>query len=181
MGNMGEEIMQLKNKLKYILPAIIFTAFITYYLTDINNPLKITEKNLQFPTLQVTEIETDEEVELPKTDKLYIVKFFAPECKPCKRDQKFLKKLKQKYPNLNLKGIAIKGTPNQIKQFDKSYGEIFNKLYIDDNSQGNSKLGITNVPQVYIIYKNRILTSYNGALQSEKKKKKIERIFETYF
>jgi thiol-disulfide isomerase/thioredoxin len=169
----------INNKL---FPLIIFSGvIICYYIFNLNNPLKLTDKHEQFPELQLREVPSEKIITAPESEGLYVIKFFAPTCSPCKKDQKFWRALKQKYPDLHVKGVSIRGTNSEIQKFNIATGEIFNSLYLDIYNHGGSKLGVGNVPQIYVVYKNHILMSYNGCIKSDKLKNKLERICDFYF
>jgi thiol-disulfide isomerase/thioredoxin len=117
------------------------------------------------PHLQITSLDGKSELLIGgKSDKVYLINFWATWCAPCKEEMPQLETFYQKYKSQGLEVIAISmDDPKKIENA-KEYGKQFS-FVISHMSKANVKeLGrLWRLPSTFLIDKNGLLQK-NGHL-----------------
>ena len=119
----------------------------------------------QAPKLQITSLDGKSELLIGgKSDKVYLINFWATWCAPCKEEMPLLESFYQKYKSQGLEVIAISiDDPKKIED-TKEYGKQFS-FVISHKSKANVKeLGrLWRLPSTFVIDKDGRLQK-NGHL-----------------
>lgn len=84
------------------------------------------------------------------------VNFFASWCMPCALEQSSLKKL-AKENVVPMIGIAWKNKPEDAQTWLTSYGNPYGRLFNDENGDATVPLGLTGVPETFIVDKKGVI------------------------
>jgi len=103
--------------------------------------------------------------------KVAVVNVFASWCEGCFVEHESLLHLAQllkKMPTVKIYGVAWKDTPEKIKNYLRKRGNPFYQVVVDTDGNGTIPMGLTGVPETFIVDKNgKIAFHYKTALSYE--------------
>lgn len=111
--------------------------------------------------------------------KALIINFWGTWCPPCKREMPDLKKIYDEYKGQGLEiiGLVVRSTPQQVKDFSAQYGYDWVMMMADANNSKVLKLG-SGVPYtVFIDRKGNVLSeTFTGMRNYNDFKRMVEQI-----
>lgn len=100
-----------------------------------------------------------------------VVNVFASWCEGCFVEHESLLHLSQllkEMPTVKIYGIAWKDTPEKIKDYLSQRGNPFYQVVVDSDGNGTIPMGLTGVPETFIVDKNgKIAFHYKAAISYE--------------
>lgn len=117
---------------------------------NVNAPTESTSNSQTATTVEITDANFDQMI--LKSDKVVLMDFWAPWCKPCLAIAPTMKELASEYA-----GKLVVG-----------------KLDIDKNPAVTQKYGIEAIPMIMIFKKGKLVDKVMGAFPKEEYKKKID-------
>ena len=97
----------------------------------------------------------------------YLINIWSSWCEPCKDESDKLLELKND-TSLMMIGINYKDKKKSALNFLKSYGDPFDKIFIDKQGTISINFGAYGVPETFLInHDNKILKKYIGSLNDK--------------
>lgn len=104
-----------------------------------------------------------------------LVNVFASWCAPCELEAPVLMELKAK--GVKLIGVAYKDAPDNTKAFLERVGDPYVQRLVDRDGRAGIELGVTGVPETYLVdAKGMILAKYPAPLSEDDAKALLARI-----
>lgn len=104
-----------------------------------------------------------------------LVNVFASWCAPCELEAPVLMELKAR--GVKLIGVAYKDAPDNTKAFLDRVGDPYVQRLVDRDGRAGIELGVTGVPETYLVdAKGMILAKYPAPLSEADAKALLERI-----
>ena len=162
----------MKKNLLFIFIIFIFFCFFVF-LKSLNSPntyvpnQSIGKKILAFKTEELLSGKNINSEELFLDDKIYLLNIWSSWCAPCRKEHKFLMKIKNE-SNIEVIGINYKDNPVNAKKFINNLGNPYKTILKDKDGIISINLGAYGVPETLIIDKNKIiLKKFVGPLNEE--------------
>jgi cytochrome c biogenesis protein CcmG, thiol:disulfide interchange protein DsbE len=109
---------------------------------------------------------------------LVLINVFSSWCGGCRFEHPFLME-KSKDPRFQLIGLNWKDDPDNARQFLATYGNPFEKLGIDPSGRAGIDLGVTGVPETFVIdSRGRVRLRVPGPMTPDIWKSEIEPLIE---
>jgi cytochrome c biogenesis protein CcmG/thiol:disulfide interchange protein DsbE len=89
-------------------------------------------------------------------NQITIINVFASWCVPCLAEHGLWKNITNEH-EVQLIGIGWKDTPENLKQWLEKHGNPYSQTLVDAKGSTTTALGITGVPETYILDKNGII------------------------
>lgn len=117
------------------------------------------------PDLVLPELQGDGQLETAKLEgKPYLLNVFASWCLPCRMEHTTLKELAATY-DLPVYGIAWKDRPDNTRNWLLQMGNIYTAIGVDREGKTALELGLTGVPETYLVSADGIIVAlYRGTL-----------------
>ena len=97
----------------------------------------------------------------------YLINIWSSWCEPCKDESDKLLELKKDTPIMMI-GINYKDKKKNALNFLKSYGDPFDKIFIDKQGMISINFGAYGVPETFLINNdNKVLKKYIGPLNDK--------------
>ena len=105
-------------------------------------------------------------------EEFYAVNFFASWCSSCRSELDDLAKMK-KISGINIYGIAVNDSENQLREMLHNKAELFKKITVNFPLHSLSELNLNRIPRILIIYKGDVIYDHTGEVNSRILEKKI--------
>lgn len=111
---------------------------------------------------------------------LAVINIFASWCAPCTTEMPILQGFSDR--DIPVYGIVFRDTPDSVTNFLARWGQPFDRLSLDDTGQHVGALGVTAVPETFVIDRTSgsILYRHRGAIVPTDVQKVFDPIFEQY-
>ncbi len=155
------------------LPAIIFMLIAVAFAAIIairpgQSPLPSAMLGQPLPAFGLPAIDASAPLEsVALRGQVTIINIFASWCVPCRAEHPFIQALAQE-PGIRVIGIGWRDTPQNIARWLEEHGNPYAQTAADPEGSLTTSLGITGVPETYIISKDgRIAYKYPGPLDTQ--------------
>ena len=126
--------------------------------------------NQIFTDFEVIDLKEEKKINLDKIligKNFYLINIWSSWCEPCKDESDKLLELKKDTPIMMI-GINYKDKKKNALNFLKSYGDPFDKVFIDKQGTISINFGAYGVPETFLINNdNKVLKKYIGPLNDE--------------
>lgn len=169
-----------QTKLFLWLP-LLFLLFIGVFslvlLSSHNKKLVLDVKHDKFPSFMLQELKKNQTVTNQYLKGHFtLVHFFSSWCEVCAYSQASIAQI-----DIPILGINFKDTPKAVNKFLDKQGNPFEFVLIDKDSELAIELGVTGVPEDYLVSpEGEILYHHMGYLSQKKWKEKFEPIIHSY-
>jgi cytochrome c biogenesis protein CcmG/thiol:disulfide interchange protein DsbE len=94
-----------------------------------------------------------------------IVNVFASWCTPCQAEHPLLLKLKA--DGVPIVGVAWKDEMQDTRAFLNEHGDPFTKVVSDHSGRAGIDLGVTGVPETYLVDANGVVVAKHGSVMTD--------------
>lgn len=111
-----------------------------------------------FPAIELSSLAIKDKVQLNKNvyGRVTIINIFASWCVPCLAEHPlWVDILKQ--PDVQLIGIAWRDKPERVNAWLNKHGNPYSQTFIDEAGNATVDIGITGVPETYILDKKGVI------------------------
>ena len=126
--------------------------------------------NQIFTDFEVIDLKEEKKINLDKIligKNFYLINIWSSWCEPCKDESDKLLELKKDTPIMMI-GINYKDKKKNALNFLKSYGDPFDKVFIDKQGTISINFGAYGVPETFLINNdNKVLKKYIGPLNDK--------------
>ena len=130
---------------------------------------KISDNEI-FTDFEVIDLTEEKKVNFDKIlygKNYYLINIWSSWCEPCKDESDKLLELKKDTPIMII-GINYKDKKKNALNFLKSYGDPFDKIFIDKQGTISINFGAYGVPETFLINNdNKVLKKYIGPLNDK--------------
>ena len=130
---------------------------------------KITDNQI-FTDFEVIDLIGEKKINFDKIllgKNFYLINIWSSWCEPCKDENDKLLELKKDTPIMII-GINYKDKKKNALNFLKSYGDPFDKIFIDKQGMISINFGAYGVPETFLINNdNKVLKKYIGPLNDK--------------
>ena len=111
---------------------------------------------------------------------LAVINIVASWCAPCASEMPILQGFSDR--NIPVYGIVFRDTPDSVTSFLARWGQPFDRLSLDDTGQHVGSLGVTSVPETFVIDRTSgsILYRHKGTILPTDVQQTFNPIFERY-
>tara|TARA_Y100000590_G_C15646484_1_gene987074 strand:- start:569 stop:1087 length:519 start_codon:yes stop_codon:yes gene_type:complete len=150
-------------KKNILIIIIIFLIFcFSVFFKSLNSPntykpsQSIGKKILTFKAEDLLSGKIVNSEELFLEDKIYLLNIWSSWCAPCRKEHKFLMKIKNN-ANVEVIGINYKDDSVNAKKFIYNLGNPYKKILKDSDGIISINLGAYGVPETLVINRNKII------------------------
>lgn len=110
-----------------------------------------------FPVFETTGVDGGTLTDAALKDHVAVVNVFASWCAPCLEEHPQLIRFHQRFPDVVILGIGWMDTPERISALLKEHGSPYTHVGVDQTGALTAPLGITGVPETYVVDKDGIV------------------------
>jgi cytochrome c biogenesis protein CcmG, thiol:disulfide interchange protein DsbE len=170
----------MRGNFSALIPVVAFLGLVTAFGLGLRNDPKNMPSMLidrQLPQFQLPALVTDTVAlnsETLSEKGLVLINVFSSWCSGCRLEHPFLME-KAKDPRFQLVGLNWKDDPDNARQFLSTYGNPFEMLGTDPSGRAGIDLGVTGVPETFVIDSTgRVRLRVPGPMSPEIWKNEIE-------
>jgi len=112
--------------------------------------------NKRLPAFSVYTLDKNELTDKSLLGQVTLLHIWAPWCSVCRAEYPKLNDIKAKY-NITMVGIVYRDSLLNTRQWISVYGQPFDQLAVDEKGSIGVALGITGVPETFVIDKNAVV------------------------
>lgn len=98
--------------------------------------------------------------------KTVVLNVFASWCEPCAAEHPVLLRLAER-GRITLLGLAWKDKPENVQAWLEKRGNPFSAVGLDEKGESTVALGLSGVPETFVIHDGRVVYNYKSALTDD--------------